>query len=263
MNQKFLSQMRDLVLTRVASSRDRVGISELTKAADNQPKPVDFIAAMRQVTHPRIIAEVKRRSPSRGSIAEELSPVDIAKCYGAGGAAAISVLTEPNFFGGKLADLRTIRSAVPGIALLMKDFVLDEYQLFEARAHGADAVLLIHSFLEISQLKSLFKRALDLGMTPLVEVHDEAEFLSALELQASLIGVNSRNLQTLEVHSERPLELANLKRGDVFMVAESGISSREQINGLSAAGYDGFLIGTALTKDKNPAHALRVLLGEV
>jgi indole-3-glycerol phosphate synthase len=207
-----------------------------------------------------IIAECKRRSPSKGVLAVDYDPVRIAREYEDGGAAAISVLTEPTFFDGALEHLTAVRSAVR-LPLLRKDFVVDPYQLFEARAAGADAVLLIVAALDQEEMVALHRRAWDLGLATLVEIHDEAELTRAIDSGARIIGVNNRNLRTLTVDVGASDRLAARLPRDVVAVSESGLKSREELEQLAAAGYRAFLIGERFMTDPSPADAIRRLMG--
>ncbi len=206
----------------------------------------------------RIIAEFKRRSPSRGVIRADLAPQDAARAYEDGGAAALSVLTEPEFFDGALADLVAARAAV-ALPVLRKDFIVAESQIEEAWLAGADAVLLIVAALDPAALARLRANAARLGLDALVEVHDRAELEVALAAGADLIGVNSRNLRTMEVRLETALALGPLIPQGVVAVAESGIASRADVDQLAAAGYRAFLVGETLMRASDPAAALREL----
>lgn len=207
-----------------------------------------------------VIAECKRRSPSKGVLAAAYDPVRIAGQYERGGAAAISVLTEPTFFDGALEHLTAVRGAVQ-VPVLRKDFVVDEYQLFEARAAGADAVLLIVAALDQPTLVRLQQRAWDLGLATLVEVHDDGEVPRAVDSGARVVGVNNRNLRTLAVDVDASYRLARLVPPDVVAVSESGLRTREDLVRLSAAGYRAFLIGERFMTAPDPAQALQDLLG--
>lgn len=207
-----------------------------------------------------VIAECKRRSPSKGVLAAEYDPVTIARQYERGGAAAISVLTEPTFFDGALDHLTAVRGAVQ-VPVLRKDFVVDEYQLFEARAAGADAVLLIVAALDQASLVRLQQRAWDLGLATLVEVHDDEEVPRAVDSGARVIGVNNRNLRTLAVDVDASYRLARQMPADVVAVSESGLRTRDDLIRLSAAGYRAFLIGERFMTAPDPARALQDLLG--
>jgi len=230
------------------------------RAAPARPRRAEFEAALGLTDRVNVIAECKRRSPSRGLLAADYDPVRIARQYEQGGAAAISVLTEPTFFDGALEHLGAVRSSVV-LPLLRKDFIVDEYQLFEARATGADAVLLIVAGLEQTELIALQKRAWDLELATLVEVHDEAELARAVDSGARVIGVNNRNLRTLAVDLSASDRLASCIPRDVIAVSESGLKSRDELEQLAAAGYRAFLIGERFMTDPDPAAAIRRLTG--
>lgn len=243
----------------------RRGISEadLAAAVACMPAALDPMTAFcsRDLS---VIAEVKRRSPSKGDLADIPDPAALATAYAAGGAAAISVLTEQRRFGGSLEDLRAVRSAVP-TPVLRKDFVVTGYQLLEARAAGADLVLLIVAALEGSLLAELHDQARSLGLTVLTEVHDEDEVARALDVGATLVGVNARNLKTLEVDPDTFGRLAPLlpdrpDRPDrVVKVAESGISGPQDAARYAAEGADVVLVGEALVKDGDPRAAVAAM----
>lgn len=199
-----------------------------------------------------VIAEVKRKSPSKGALAEIADPAALARAYAEGGAAAISVLTEQRRFNGSLADFDAVRAAV-ATPLLRKDFIVDEYQVWEARAHGADLVLLIVAGLSQERLRLLHDLVLELGMTPLVEVHDAAEIERAVAVGAVLLGVNNRDLRSLEVRPEQFLELAPLIPPGLPSIAESGIRSAAEVAQFAAAGAGGVLVGESLVLAGNPA----------
>lgn len=209
---------------------------------------------------PRVIAECKRRSPSKGVLRQDYDPAAHARAYAAAGAVAISVLTEPTFFDGSPDHLRAVRSAVE-IPILRKDFIVSEYQLIEAAALGADAALLIVAALDQRELVSLLHVAARLRLAALVEVHNREELRRAVDAGARVIGVNSRNLRTLTVHPEVLAELAAEIPREIVAVAESGIRTGEDITRLSAAGYDAFLVGERLITQPDPGVALRELRG--
>jgi indole-3-glycerol phosphate synthase len=245
----------------VETRREREALPALERrAALARPRGAAFEAALRQAGRVNVIAECKRRSPSKGVLASDYDPVRVARQYEEGGAAAISVLTEPTFFDGALEHLTAVRAAVV-LPLLRKDFMVDEYQLVEARAAGADAVLLIVAALEQKELTALQERAWDLGLSTLVEVHDEAELTRAVDSGARVIGVNNRNLRTLAVDVGASERLAARIPGDVVAVSESGLKSREELEHLAAAGYRAFLIGERFMTDPDPAGAIRRLTG--
>jgi indole-3-glycerol phosphate synthase len=207
-----------------------------------------------------VIAEVKRRSPSKGELADIPDPADLAQQYAAGGAAAISVLTEQRRFGGSLDDLRAVRAAVD-IPVLRKDFIVTGYQLVEARAAGADLALLIVAALDDDALRRLHDEARELGLTVLVEVHDEHETERAVALGAELIGVNARNLKTLEIHDDTFGRLAPLVPDDRVKVAESGIFGPADVKRFVGEGARAVLVGEALVKDGDPQAAVAAMTG--
>jgi len=230
------------------------------RAAPASPRGSRFEDALGVTDRVNVIAECKRRSPSKGVLAAAYDPVRIAAQYEQGGAAAISVLTEPTFFDGSLEHLAAVRARV-ALPLLRKDFIVDEYQLFEARAAGADAVLLIVAALEQRDLVALQARAWELGLATLVEVHDEAELARAIDSGARVIGVNNRNLRTLRVDVEASGRLAAGIPRNAIGVSESGLKSREELDRLAAVGYRAFLIGERFMTDPDPAAAIRGLVG--
>ena len=207
-----------------------------------------------------VIAEVKRSSPSKGALATIADPASLAEQYENAGASVISVLTESRRFGGSLADLDAVRSRV-NIPVLRKDFMVDEYQFFEARAHGADVVLLIVAALSKSQLNDFHQLAEGLGMRALVEVHTHDELERALEISPRIVGINSRNLKTLDVDAKAFAELLPLIPTDVVRVAESGISTRAEVEFAQNNGATAILVGEALVRAANPELAMRELLG--
>ena len=207
-----------------------------------------------------VIAEVKRSSPSKGNLAPITDPAALAEKYQEAGAAAVSVLTEQRRFGGSLADLDAVRSRIE-IPVLRKDFMVDEYQFLEARAHGADIVLLIVAALSKSQLKDFYDLATELGMASLIEVHTQSELESAMDISPRIVGVNSRNLKTLEVSASVFEELIPAIPSSVIRVAESGISTRVDVDQAQKAGATAILVGESLVKSGDPISAMRELLG--
>jgi indole-3-glycerol phosphate synthase len=228
------------------------------RAAARAPRGEAFEEALGRRGGINIIAECKRRSPSKGVLATYYEPVAIARQYEAGGVAAISVLTEPTFFDGALEHLEAVRTAV-ACPLLRKDFIVDDYQLLEARAAGADAILLIVAALVQSELVRLQDRARALGLAALVEVHDEEELARAVDSGARLIGVNNRNLRTLHVDVEASHRLAARLPHDAIGVSESGLRTRSDLEQLTAAGYRAFLVGERFMTDPDIPGALRAL----
>ena len=207
-----------------------------------------------------VIAEVKRSSPSKGNLAPITDPAALAEKYQEAGAAAVSVLTEQRRFGGSLADLDAVRSRIE-IPVLRKDFMVDEYQFLEARAHGADIVLLIVAALSKSQLKDFYDLATELGMASLIEVHTQSELESAMDISPRIVGVNSRNLKTLEVSASVFEELIPAIPSSVIRVAESGISTHVDVAQAQKAGATAILVGESLVKSGDPISAMRELLG--
>jgi indole-3-glycerol phosphate synthase len=207
-----------------------------------------------------VIAEVKRSSPSKGNLAPISDPAALAEKYQEAGAAAVSVLTEQRRFGGSLGDLDAVRSRIE-IPVLRKDFMVDEYQFLEARAHGADIVLLIVAALSKTQLKDFYDLATELGMASLVEVHTQSELESAMDISPRIVGVNSRNLKTLEVSASVFEELIPTIPSSVIRVAESGISTRADVAQAQKAGATAILVGESLVKSGDPISAMRELLG--
>jgi indole-3-glycerol phosphate synthase len=252
--------LTDLV-ERVRSDLERRPLDDaaLLARAMSMPPPRDFAGAVRGATSPAVIAEVKRASPSAGAL-RDAEPGAQARAYEAAGAAAISVLTEPRHFDGSLLDLQAARRAV-GLPVLRKDFLVHPAQVIEARAAGADAVLLIGSAVSELELKALLASAADLGMAALVEAYGEEDVDRALATDAELIGINARDLETLEVDLDRALSLLARVPADRLAVAESGISTREQVERATAAGARAVLVGEALMRAADPEAKLRELRG--
>jgi indole-3-glycerol phosphate synthase len=241
----------------LARRRADVPEADLRAALADAPAPRDPMPAFRSEGL-SVIAEVKRRSPSKGDLADIPDPAALATADAAGGAAAISVLTEQRRFGGSLDDLRAVRAAVD-TPLLRKDFIVEEYQLLEARAAGADLALLIVAALDDDDLDRLHDRARELGLTVLVEVHDGPETERALDLGAELIGVNARNLRTLDVDDATFGKLAPLVPEDRVLVAESGITGPADVTAYVAQGARVVLVGEALVRDGAPEAAVRAM----
>jgi indole-3-glycerol phosphate synthase len=247
------------VRTDLAVRRAETSEADLRAALADVDPPRDPMPHLRGAGS-SVIAEVKRRSPSKGDLAEIVDPAALARRYAAGGAAAISVLTEQRRFGGSLTDLRAVRAAVD-TPLLRKDFLVEPYQVLEARAAGADLVLLIVAALDDDTLRRLHDLAGELGMATLVEVHDEAETARAVELGAELVGVNARNLKTLDVDEDAFGRLAPLIPEDRVKVAESGIFGPVDVKRYVAEGARAVLVGEALVKDGDPEGAVRAMTG--
>jgi indole-3-glycerol phosphate synthase len=257
----------DLLETIVAATRRIVAVRGERTPADalerealaRAPRRGAFRDALRRTDRVNVIAECKRRSPSRGVIRAEYDPMTIAHGYQQAGAAAISVLTEPTFFDGSLDHLRAVR-AVVDIPILRKDFIVSDYQLLEARAAGADAVLLIVAALHADELRRLRERANDLGLDTLVEVHQPDELSAAVDAGAEVIGVNNRNLRTLAVDLRASDLVMAQMPSHVTAVSESGLRTAADLARLSALGYRAFLIGERLMAEPDPGAALEALL---
>jgi indole-3-glycerol phosphate synthase len=254
-----LDDIVDGVRRDLAEREAAVPLAELRAALADVDAPRDPMPALR-APGSSVIAEVKRRSPSKGDLAEIPDPAALAVEYAAGGAAAISVLTEERRFGGSLDDLRAVRAAVD-VPLLRKDFIVSSYQLVEARAAGADLALLIVAALDDELLRRLHDEARELGLTVLVEVHDEAETERAVALAAELVGINARNLKTLAVDDATFGRLAPHVPGDRVLVAESGISGPTDVKRFVAEGAHAVLVGEALVKDGTPREAVAAMTG--
>lgn len=239
--------------------KGNVSLARLKDRALYRADPPDFLDALKRQTGRTIIAEVKKASPSKGVIRADFDPLAIARSYHAAGAAAVSVLTEKKFFQGSLDYLRRIRATVP-VPLLRKDFLFDEYQVHEARASGASAILLIVAILDDSRLADLAQLADALQMDCLIEVHDEQERDRALTAGAILLGINNRDLRTFHTTIETTERLVPGIPDDVFVVSESGLSSAAQLARLEAQGVGAFLIGETCMAAADPGAALRALL---
>ena len=240
---------------RVEYAREQRTRAALETVLASTARPPSFAAAL-QRPGVRVIAECKRRSPSKGVLRPDYDPVAIADRYAATGAAAVSVLTEPGFFDGHLDHLVAVRRAQPDLPLLRKDFTVDEYQIVEAAVAGASAVLLIVAALEQRALQRLLRYATDVGLDVLTEVHDEEEAQRAVDAGARLIGVNNRNLKTLEVSIDTSLRLAPLVASADVRVAESGLGTGDDLATLTRAGYGAFLVGERFMRDADPGAGL-------
>ncbi len=242
----------------LAARQAVTSLEVLKELAHSQPPALDGRAALKQPGI-AVIAEVKRSSPSRGELATITDPAQLAADYELGGASVISVLTEGRRFGGSLQDFDAVRARVE-VPLLRKDFIVSSYQLWEARAHGADLILLIVAALEQEALISLLERTLSLGMTPLVEVHDELECVRALDAGARIIGVNARNLKTLEVDREVFGRVAPEIPSNVIKVAESGVRGPHDLLHYAGQGADAVLVGESIVIGGNPRQAVADLV---
>jgi len=255
----FLDKIVAETLAELEQRQKTVPLSELEAAIDKKPAPLDLALAL-SGDGISLIAEVKRASPSRGDLNLDLDAVALAKTYARCGAAAISVLTEERYFKGSGSDLEAVKSALPDVPVLRKDFILEPYQLFEARAWGADAVLLIVAILDNIALQHLVAESHRLGMQCLLEVHDEAELKRALKCDARLIGINNRNLDTLEVDINVTKRLRPHIPPGRIVVSESGIKGRDDIQKLKGWGVDAVLIGEALVTASDIPARIKELL---
>ncbi|MCY3793302.1 MAG: indole-3-glycerol phosphate synthase TrpC [Gammaproteobacteria bacterium] len=247
----------------VAERRRQRGVAELQAEADRQSAPRGFAEALdRKIAagQPAVIAELKKASPSKGLIRAGYDPAAIAPQYEAAGAACLSVLTDEAFFQGTDQHLQTARQAT-ALPVLRKDFMIDDYQILESRALGADCVLLIVSALDAGQLEALHEQAMALGLDALIEVHDAGELETALKLNPRLVGINNRNLKTFETRLETTLDLLGQIPDGVRVVTESGFHEPGQVRLMRRRGVDAFLVGEAFMRADDPGAALGVLFG--
>ena len=251
----------------IAASRDRVSLDQLKRQVAELPPPRDFVAALRaSCRKPAVIAEVKRASPSKGVIRADFDPVAIARGYAAGGASCLSVLTDKTFFQGGFDVLVAVREAVD-LPLLCKEFILSPYQLYQARAAGADAALLIAAILEDADLGYLLKVARSLGLAALVEVHDAQEMERVLRLEGvPMIGINNRDLSTFHTDLATTERLTadygqRIRASKTLLVSESGLANRDDLDRVLSAGADAVLVGEALMRQADVSAALEVLIG--
>lgn len=256
----MLDRIIEVKRREVAKRKETAPLSRLKEAVAAMPPARDFRQAL-EGRRCAVIAEVKRRSPSRGVIREDFDPVGIARAYEAHGAAAVSVLTDETFFGGSDADLSAVKNAV-SLPVLRKEFIIDPYQIHEARAIGADAVLLIAALLTEDELRNYRELAASLGLASLVEVHNRAELDKAIGSGAKIIGINNRNLETFATDIRTSLDLAPLIPADRVKVSESGIRTRADIEVLMQAGIGAFLIGETLIAAPDSGLKLAELLGQ-
>ena len=243
----------------IANARSRMPLAELQARLSDAPPVRDFFAPLNEGTSIRLIAEVKKASPSAGTIRADFDPVQIAQIYEQHGAACISVLTDVSYFQGSLQNLQLVRAAVSN-PVLRKDFIIDSYQLLEARVEGADAVLLIAECLDDCQLRKLYGEAIELGMTPLIELYEADNLARVLETGTNLIGVNNRNLHTFDVDLERTLQLRKEIPDECVVVGESGIKTRADVLRLEQGGVDAILVGESLIREKDIGSAVDELI---
>jgi len=254
-----LERIVDETRDEVARRREVVPFDRLEAALEERPPGRPFQEAL-LMPGISVVAEHKRRSPSAGTIREGASVTDVVRAYERGGAAAVSVLTEPFSFGGSLEDLREARAAVQ-LPVLRKDFIVDPYQLYESAAAGADAILLIVAALDQDDLRELYRTARGLDLDVVVEVHDEAELERALDVDADVLGINNRDLSDFTVDIERTFELLSDVPAGKTVMSESGFSSREQLDELERVGVDAVLVGETLMRAPDIEATLRGLTG--
>lgn len=243
----------------LAERMEETPFEEMAKLADDAPEPPSFFEGLANGDDIAVIAEVKKASPSKGIIREDFDPVGIAKIYAANGATALSVLTDERFFQGS-ADYLTQIASVIDRPILRKDFTIDSYQIYEARAIGASAVLLIVSILSAEELASFLSISRELGLDALVEVHEEAELVVALEAGADIVGINNRNLKTFETSLDTTFQLIDQMPDDVLKVSESGIYTRDDVVALRDAGADAVLVGESLMREPDIGAKLQELV---
>lgn len=255
----ILDEIIENKILEIGQSKKTLHLEKLMEGLSRARPPRDFYEALKPEGNLRIIAEIKRASPSKGIIRRDFDPVRIAQGYAAGGASALSVLTDEKYFKGSLSYLSLIRDTVE-TPLLRKDFIVDPYQVYEARHYGADALLLIVAALERELLNELIELTHSLGMNAVVEVHDEVELERALGSGARIIGINNRDLKTFAVDLDVSLNLSKSVPGEIVVIAESGIRSNEDINKLRREGVHVFLIGETFMKAPDPGAELRSLI---
>lgn len=261
----ILKKIIDRKFEEVAERSKKISFQDLEKEFDRYPSPRGFARAMKakvDAGQAAVIAEVKKASPSKGVLRENFIPAEIAASYQSGGAACLSVLTDQDFFQGHEDYLIQVRDAVD-LPVIRKDFLVDSYQIAEAKAIGADCVLLIVSALDDTELKDLHAQATEYGMDVLIEVHDEAEMESALKVDNFLIGVNNRNLHTFEVSLQTTLNLKRMLPDDRMFVTESGILTPADVQLMRENEVNAFLVGEAFMRADNPGEKLAELFGEL
>ena len=259
-----LQEILDHVRGQVEARKGEVSLAELARQAERLTRPPRRLKHALEAGSSRgiaVIAELKQASPSKGMIRGSFPVGRLAASLMQGGASALSVLTEEKYFHGSLQNLREAAAAT-GLPCLRKDFIVDEYQLFEAATNSADAVLLIAAALPDPEYSILFRRARELNLDVLCEVHDEAELARTIAIGAEIIGVNSRDLKTLEIDPENPIRLAGKLPPNAMKVAESGIKNADEIRRLRAAGYQAFLVGEMLMKEDDPGAVLAQLIAQ-
>jgi len=260
MRKRFLEKMAEIRQAQIYQRKAFFRPKEMEEEIAHLPPPRDFLKAIRQSSPLALIAEIKRASPSAGDILEGADVRKIASAYQAGGASAISVLTEPHFFKGTLDHIRQVKEET-SLPILQKDFILDPMQIYEGRLAGADAILLIAALLDRNLLQEFAELSQLLGLIPLVEVHEEKDLNKIGSLSFPLIGINNRNLKTLKVHPETTFRLMEKIPAGMPVISESGIKSREDVERLQEVGVKGVLVGEVLMRSPDPAAKIKELLG--
>ena len=243
----------------IPQAMEKTPLDEMKARAAAARPALDFISALRRERGVSLIAEIKQASPSKGVLTDHFDPLELAGLYSVNGAAAISILTDEPFFQGHLDILALVREHFPAMPLLRKDFIIHPYQIYEARAYGADAILLITAILPPEELQALLSLSQSLGMAALVETHNQQELESALSVRLSLVGINNRNLNDFSVNIETCLSLREQIPAGVCAVSESGIHTAEDIRHMADAGVDAVLVGEALITADNPAGKIKEL----
>ena len=257
----ILSEIAQTVHDRIEKTKKTLPLEEIRGQAESADEASIDVPALFEANKGRaVIAEIKRASPSSGDIALDLDPVDVAGQYINAGATALSVLTEPSYFKGDISFLKNIHRKYSGTPLLMKDFFIDPYQFYQAKANGASLVLIIVALLEKGFAKDMLQLAQSLGLTPLVEIHDEAELSEAIDMGAKFIGVNNRNLKTMKTDLNHSLQLKENIAEDCIAISESGIYTTDDLQLLKDSDYHGYLIGTSFMKSGHPGEALSAIL---
>ena len=257
----ILRRILDVKVVEIAAAQKRLPLAALRAEAESALAPRDFVGALRakiSAGRAAVIAEIKKASPSRGVLRDDFDPEAIARTYGRHGAACLSVLTDQVFFQGRAEHLSAARAA-SGLPVLRKDFIIDPYQVTEARAMGADCILLIVAALDPAQMRELESAARELGMAVLVEVHDRGELESALALSTPLLGINNRNLRSFETRLETTLGLLPAVPDDRIVITESGITSSQDVHRMRKAGVNAFLVGEAFMRADDPGKAFEEL----
>lgn len=259
----ILEKICNTTRTHVDKMRTHTPLEQLKEKIQDTAKPRGFLLALKNQSSdgsPALIAEIKKASPSKGIIRADFNPVEIAKAYETAGASCLSVLTDEPYFQGSDEIFRTVRQSSP-MPMLRKDFIVDSYQIYETRAMGADCLLLIMAALSDSEFEKFYALAKELELDVLVETHDKQEIERALSVSPDMIGVNSRNLKTLEVSLNTAHQLADMIPDSTFKIAESGIKTSEDIIALQKNGYKGFLVGESLMQHDDIVAATRNLIG--